>query len=122
MNWDAETVGEFQIHREDPNDKNAITSVVWFLNKAFTPYEKVVEAKDLTEKTMKSFQENYEYPVCFGLFKQALAEADRERSPDEDGKPVEIPDDYVKGEQARLARAVLMAMEPDMQIVGASET
>lgn len=122
MTWDAETVGECQIHREDPNDKNAITSVVWFLNKAFTPYEKVVEAKDLTEKTMKSFQENYEYPVCFGLFKQALAEADRERSPDEDGKPVEIPDDYVKGEQARLARAVLMAMEPDMQIVGASET
>ena len=110
-----------QIHREDPNDKNAITSVAWFLNKAFTPYEKVVDAKDLTEKTMKSFQENYEYPVCFGLFKQALAEADREKSPDEDGKPVEIPDDYVKGEQSRLARAVLMAMEPEMQIVNASE-
>jgi hypothetical protein len=120
--WDAETVGDCRIYREDANDRNAITKVEWYLNKAFTPFERVVEAKNLTERTMKSFQENYEYPVCFGLFKQALAEADRERSPDEDGKPVEIPDDYVKGEQARLARAVLMAMEPDMQIVGASET
>jgi hypothetical protein len=52
----------------------------------------------------------------FGLFRQRLAEEAKEREADEQGVPIEIPDDYVRGEQARMARAVLMAMEPQVRL------
>ena len=51
-----------------------------------------------------------------GLFRQRLAETAKEKEADESGRAIEIPDDYVRGEQARLARAVLMAMAPDIAI------
>jgi energy-coupling factor transporter ATP-binding protein EcfA2 len=40
---------------------------------------------------------------------------------DEEGRNYEVPDDYVRGERARLARAVLMAMEPEIQIAEEEE-
>lgn len=114
--WDAETVGHCIIYREDLQDKSAITKVEWVLDKAFGPYEKVVEEKKLGEAALKTFQERYEYPVALGLFRQGLAEEEKEREADEDGRKYVIPDDYVKAEKARLARAVLMAMEPEVSL------
>lgn len=119
--WDAEAVGECQIHRADPSDKLAITRVEWTLNEAFSAYEKVLEAKKLGDVALRTFRENYEYPIAFALFRQRLSEEAKEREADEEGRQYEIPDDYVKGEKARLARAVLMAMEPEIQVMEASQ-
>lgn len=119
--WDAESVGDCIIHREDPNDRDAITKVEWILNEAFLPYEKVIEDKKLGDAALRTFKEGYEYPVLFGLFKQRLAEEAKEAEADEEGRPIDIPDDYVKGEKARLARAALMAMEPEVSIAEAAE-
>src|SRR5207302_1764932 len=99
----------------------AITRVEWFMNENFTAYEQVVREKHLGESQVTTFQEAYEYPVLFGLFKQALAEEAKEQEADERGGRVEVPDDYVRGERARMARAVLMAMEPEMKLAEATE-
>jgi hypothetical protein len=114
--WDAETVGVCYIRREDPTNPDAITRVEWILNENFAPYEQVVSEKNLGEEGIRRFKEGYEYPVLFGLFKQQLAEEQKEREADDEGRPFEIPDDYVRGEQARMARAVLMAMEPNITL------
>lgn len=114
--WDEEMVGDCVIYRDDPNDGSAITKVEWILNESFGPYETVVEEKKLGEAAIKTFKEGYEYPVCFGLFKQRLAEESKEREADEEGHSIEVPDDYVRGEKARLARAVLMAKDPDINL------
>jgi hypothetical protein len=119
--WNAETVGMCIIHREDASASGEITKVEWVMNEAFAPYEQVIQEKQLTEHTMKTFQEAYEYPVLFGLFRQTLAEDLKEREADEHGGTVEIPDDYVLGERARMARAVLMAMEPEMKLAEAAD-
>ena len=118
--WDEEATGACNIYR-DLSNKSVITKVEWFLNEAFGPYEKVLGEKKLTESALKTFRENYEYPVALALFKQRLAEDAKEDEADEEGKHVEIPDDYVKGEKARMARAVLMAMEPDIKVAEAVE-
>jgi hypothetical protein len=120
--WDRETVGVCNIRREDPVDSRVITKVEWWLNEAFAPYEQVVAEKRLTEATAKAFKEGYEYPVLFSLFRQQLAreraEAAAEDQPDNTSA---IPEDYFRGEQARMARAVLMAMEPDLAATAYAE-
>lgn len=119
--WDAETVGVCHIHREDPTNPTSITRVEWFMNENFAPYEQVVREKNLGAEQITTFQEAYEYPVLFGLFKQTLAEEAKEQEADEHGGRVEVPDDYVRGERARMARAVLMAMEPEMKLAESVE-
>jgi hypothetical protein len=117
--WDDQTVGKCQIHRDDPAQPTTITKVDWFMNEDFAAYKQVIDQKNLDEGALQRFRESFEYPVLFGLFKQALAEEEKEHEADEGGGRIEIPDDYVRGEQARMARAVLMAMEPDIQLAEA---
>lgn len=113
--WDRETVGVCNIRREDPVDTRIITKVEWWLNEAFAPYERVVAEKRLTEVTAKAFKEGYEYPVLFGLFRQQLARERAENAAeDQRDNAGAIPEDYFRGEQARMARAVLMATEPNL--------
>lgn len=114
--WNAETVGTCVIRRDDPAQPQTITKVEWILNENFAAYEQVVAEKSLGEDALKRFKEGYEFPVSFGLFKQTLAEEQKEQEADEEGAQIEIPDDYVRGERARMARAVLMAMEPDVTL------
>ena len=117
--WNEGTVGLCHVSREDPSAPKEITKVEWILNKHFGPYDKVVTEKQLTDAGLRTFQEGYEYPVLFGLFKQRLAEEKKEQDADEEGNSFEVPDDYVEGEKARLARAVLMAMEPGIVLTEA---
>jgi hypothetical protein len=102
------------VHREDASD--VVARVDWILNEDFAPYSQVVASKKVGEDAMRRFRESYEYPVLFALFKQRLAEEAKEREADEQGVAIDIPDDYVRGEQARMARAVLMAMEPEIRL------
>jgi hypothetical protein len=114
--WNSESVGVCYIRREDPHHPDAITRVEWVLNENFAAYEQVVSEKDLGEDGLRRFKEGYEVPVLFGLFKQQLAEEQKEREADDEGRFIEIPDDYVRGERARMARAILMAMEPEIRL------
>jgi hypothetical protein len=119
--WDEETVGACEITHGDPEKPETITKVEWILNEDFSGYSRVVMTKKLTERTLRTFREGYEYPVSFGLFRQRLAETEKEKEADDQGRPIEIPDDYVRGEQGRIARAVLMAMEPDISLSALAE-
>jgi hypothetical protein len=118
--WDDETVGKCHITR-DQHDKKTIVRVEWHLNEAFQPYEAVISGKKFGEAATKTFQESYELPVCWGMFQQSLAEYEKEKEADEEGRPIEIPDDYVKGELTRIARAVLIAKEADVLVAQAVE-
>jgi hypothetical protein len=120
--WDEETAGECQIYRDDPKDETAITRVVWVLNESFVPYEKVVAEKKLSEEAMKTFRERYEFPIAFGLFRQRMAEESEEKQADEAGKSQEIPAQYTRGERSRLARAVLLAIDPDINLAQSAST
>jgi hypothetical protein len=120
--WDRETVGVCNIHRDDENEPDTITKVDWILNEAFDSYEDVVAAKRMTENTAKTFKEGYEYPVLFGLFRQQLAREEAEKAAEGDGdRASALTEEYVRGEQARMARAVLMAMEPELAAAGYAE-
>jgi hypothetical protein len=120
--WSTETVGVCNIRREDPVDPSAITKVEWILNEAFAPYERVVSEKQLTEATARTFKEGYEYPVLLGLFRQQLArERAEDAAEDQSDNASAIPEDYFRGEQPRMARAVLMAMVPDLAAVAYAE-
>lgn len=114
--WDGETVGVCIVTRDDPTDPTAISKVEWMMNEDFGPYQQVTHEKDLTKQALTTFREGYEYPVLFGLFKQTLAEEAKEKEADDEGRSIEVPDDYVRGERARMARAVLMAMEPTLKL------
>lgn len=120
LGWDEETAGECDVRRDSP-DKNTIVRVEWRLNRAFGPYEAAISGRKLGEAATRTFQEAYELPVCWGMFQQALAEYEKESEADEEGQRIEIPDDYVKGERARLARAVLIAKEADILVAQALE-
>jgi hypothetical protein len=120
--WDRETVGVCYVRREDPLDQRAITGVQWILDEAFVAYERVLAEKRLTEATARTFKEGYEYPVLFGLFRQQLAREVAEAAAEgESDRASAIPEPYFRGEQARMARAVLMAMEPDLSAAGYAE-
>ena len=120
--WNRETVGVCYVRREDPVDHRTITKVEWILNEAFAPYEHVVAEKRLSEITARTFKEGYEYPVLFGLFRQQLAREDTETAAeDEQDRGTTIPENYFRGEQTRMARAVLMAIEPELVATGYAE-
>lgn len=114
--WNAETVGICNVTRADHTTQGAITKVEWVLNEHFRPLEKVISEKSLGEEALQRFRENYVYPVSFAMFKQRLAEDAKEQQADDEGRPYNVPDDYVRGEIARMARAVLMAMEPEIVV------
>lgn len=113
--WDEETAGRCVISRH-PEKPDTISRVLWQLNRAFGPFEQGLATRKLSEGAAKAFDEAYAYPLCWGMFQQSLAEDEKERHGDEHGEPVNIPDDYVKGEIARLARAVLLSKEPELAV------
>lgn len=113
--WDEVTVGVCHIYRRDLKDPKAITRVDWLLNEAFKPYESVIETKKLGEAALKRFQEGYQVPVSWALFNQQLAEAQIGNGEEENRGT--LPADYLKAERARVAQAVLIAMEPEVSTV-----
>ena len=113
--WDEDTAGRCVISRH-PEKPDTISRVLWQLNRAFGPFEQALATRKLSEGAAKAFDEAYAYPLCWGMFQQSLAEDEKERQGDEHGEPVNIPDDYVKGEIARLARAVLLSKEPELAV------
>jgi hypothetical protein len=118
--WNGETVGRCDIHR-DETDARIVTKAEWILNEDFSSFESVLSEKKLGEDAMRNFRDRYAVPVAIGLFKQTLAEFDKENEADAEGTPFDVPDDYVQGEHARLARAVLMTLEPEVRLLEGAE-
>jgi len=114
--WDEDTAGRCVISRH-PENPDAISRVLWQLNRGFGPFEQALATRKLSEAAGKAFDEAYAYPLCWGMFQQSLAADEKERQGDEHGEPVNIPHDYIKGEIARLARAVLLSKEPELAVV-----
>ena len=112
--WNSESVGMCFVER-DSAEGGQIMKVEWWLNEAFDSYEAVVERGKLTERKLETFQEGYQIPVCIGLFRQKLAEEAFAAGNGEEG--LQIPDGYLKGEQNRLASAVLLTMETELSIL-----
>lgn len=110
------SVGTCVISRDDPNDRESITKVEWWLNEAFVTYERAASEKRTSEASLKALRERYEMPVALALFRQRLAE-EGEPAPDEDGRLMVVPGSYVEMEKERLANAVLMAIEPEIRLV-----
>lgn len=119
--WDAETVGICEIKHEDPDNPTAITKAEWIMNEDFAPYAQVVRSKNMGEAKLNAFREGYEFPVLFALFRQRLADTAKEQEADDAGEANGVSDDYLRGEQARMARAVLMAMEPSLTVLVAAD-
>lgn len=120
LGWDEDSAGICEVTRDD-NDRSIVTKVVWRLNRNFGPYESVISAKKMSEVTLKSFEEAYQYPVCWAMFQQSIAADGRAQKADQEGSKVIIPEEYIKGELARVARAVLIAKEPELAVARSVE-
>jgi hypothetical protein len=120
--WDEDTAGTCDVIREEVNgEKDVVVRAEWVLNEDFSAWESVKEAKRNAGAKVDSLTDAYMYPLCWGLFEQAMAEWKREREADENGENIEVDDVYVIGERTRLARAILMAMAPEVALAGDEE-
>ena len=112
--WDAETIGVCDLKRDD-DDPKIITEADWVLNSDFDPWKTLVERKKPDEQKEARLRENYEFPICWALFAQEYADL-QASGEDADAGPqrVEDPTSRKRREGARIGRAVLMAMEPEL--------
>jgi len=117
--WDENKVGMCEVHRGDPVRTDVITRAEWTLNEDFEPLRRVIEARQLSEAQFKSLMDAYEYPVALGLFHQQLAIDEADSKAEEEGREGNVPRDYQKSEQIRLASAVLLALQPEIHLAEA---
>lgn len=117
--WDEKTVGMCEVHRRDPNQPTVITSAEWTLNEDFEPLRLVSSKQKLTAAALEAFRDAYTYPVALGLFHQRLSLDGCAAKAVEDGGGAEIPSEYQKSEQLRLASAVLLALQPEIHLAEA---
>jgi hypothetical protein len=111
--WSGQTVGECLLER-DSSALELIARAEFRLNKAFEPFESVMTAKRLSANLVEQFQDAYAFPLCWAMFTETVDRERRERQADEGGEPVNIPAEYVDAERQRMARTVLLAMEPEL--------
>ena len=82
-----------------------------FVNRDFSLLAKAMGSRNLTPEMIETRRDRYLYPVACGLW---LQYHENQRIPVEDR-----PDDaYLEGEMARLAEAVIVAIDPDVDLAG----
>ena len=82
---------------------------VIFVNRDFSLLAKAMGSRNLTPEMIETRRDRYLYPVACGLW---LQHHENQRIPVEDR-----PDDaYLEGEMARLAEAVIVAIDPDVDL------
>jgi len=114
--WDSDTVGMCEVHRDDPSKPDVITRAEWTLNEDFLALRKIMDSNKLSARALETLKDQYTYPIALGLFHQRLALDEKGDQADEAGVAADIPADYQKSEQLRLATAVLMALQPDVRL------
>lgn len=98
--FDAQTVG-----RVDQDDESTI---IW-VNRDYDLLAKALAANSLTADQIEVRADRYQFPVACGLWLQHHEVSKMETPPE---------DDYQKRELHRLAEAVLVAMDPDVELAG----
>lgn len=98
--FDARTVG-----RVDQDDESTI---IW-VNRDYDLMAKALASSSLTADQIQVRADRYQFPVACGLWLQNHEVSHMSEPPD---------DDYQRGEMHRLAEAVLVAMDPDVELAG----
>ena len=84
---------------------------VIFVNRDFALLAKAMGSRNLTSEMIVTRRDRYLYPVACGLW---LQHYENRTIPVED-RP---NDAYLEGEMARLAEAVIVAIDPDVDLAG----
>ena len=87
-------------------------ATVLFVNRDFAPLAKSLERRRLTEDAITIRRDRYLYPVACGLWLQHH----ENQTMDEENRP---SDEYLEKEMARLAEAVIVAIDPEVEIASA---
>jgi hypothetical protein len=95
---DALTVGYVTEDEEE--------TIIW-LNRDYAPLKKALAARDLTPEAIDTRATRYQYPIACALWLQHHELKNTEPRPDEK---------YEKAEKQRLAEAVLVAIDPDVDV------
>jgi len=126
--WDERTVGVANLTRDD-GTPSKVSKAEFVLNSAFFALENAILAKGVSETGVTAFKDAYAYPVCWALFEQAMCQevlvpkpvegSTSEQEGEEESTSTE--EAYQKAEKERLARAVLMALEPRLDLVASDD-
>jgi hypothetical protein len=125
--WDERTVGAANVTRDAAN-RSKVVKVDFVLNEAFFALESAVAAKKLGEVALPNFRNAYAYPVCWALFEEDMyrdagaGPLAMDSSGPEGGEAASVvTEEYQKAGRERLGRAVLMALEPELDLAALSE-
>jgi hypothetical protein len=95
---DARTVGYVTVDDEE--------TIIW-LNRDYEALKKALAARDLTPEAIETRATRYQYPIACALWLQHHELSKTDPRPD---------DRYEKAEKQRLAEAVLVAIDPDVDV------
>jgi hypothetical protein len=93
------------VGRVDEDDESTIILV----SRDFDLLDKALSSSKLTGDAVESRRDRYLYPVACGLWLQHYEQKKADPKPEEA---------WLEGEMRRLAEAVLVAIEPDVDLVG----
>lgn len=99
--WNAKVVGKVTADDE--------STIIW-VNRDYDLLAKALASSALTPDQIQTRADRYQFPVACGLWLQHHETTNMEAPPE---------DEYLKGELHRLAEAVLVAMDPDVELAGA---
>ena len=99
----SESFGRQTVGRVDQDDESTI---IW-VNRDYDLLSKALSSSSLTAEQIETRADRYQFPVACGLWLQHHETSKMETPPE---------DDYLKGELHRLAEAVLVAMDPDVEL------
>ena len=110
--WDTPVAGETFTAKKVGIVSADDEVTVLFINRDFGPFAKSLEKRGLSEDAIRTRRDRYLYPVACGLWLQHH----ENQTIDEESRPT---DEYLEGEMARLAEAVIVAIDPDVEIADA---
>lgn len=104
-NWNEQEMNATTVGRVDQDDESTI---IW-VNRDFGLLAKALSSSTLTPDQVTTRADRYQYPVACGLWLQQHELKNADPRPD---------DAYLRAELHRLAEAVLVAMDPDVELAG----
>jgi len=113
VRWVSKADGEAWSDRFGPQlvglvDQDDESTIIW-VNRDYDLLGKALASSSLTEEQINVRADRYQFPVACGLWLQHHETTKMETPPD---------DEYLKGELHRLAEAVLVAIDPDVELAG----
>ena len=107
--WDDPVAGETFTTKKVGIVSADDEATVLFVNRDFGPLAKSFEKRGLSEDAIQTRRDRYLYPVACGLWLQHY----ENQAMGEENRPL---DEYLEGEMARLAEAVIVAIDPDVDM------